>query len=352
MTHDFVAIHRAPLTEFAQAVLAASGVPPAAAHAVAESLVASNLRGVDSHGIQLLIWYTEQIRNGNIDLHTLGHIATENGACMIYDGDNGIGQVISGVCCDHAVRLATNAGIGLVTARNSTHFGACAWWARRISSAGYIGIVMCNASPLVAPWQGRQKMFGTNPICMAVPGPNTFLLDMATTTVALNRIFKAVLSGDESIPAGWAMDADGNPTTDPKVAVEGLPMPLGGYKGYGLAIMVEILCAVLSGGAMLTEVGGIHMQGKPMRANYLFLAIDVARFMPVDEFTARMQWLRETLTHASPAAGFEEVMIAGDPEWRTEEIRLRDGIPVARGIWDQLIALAGSLDVPLPPIEA
>jgi LDH2 family malate/lactate/ureidoglycolate dehydrogenase len=348
MSQNFVAIHRDPLTDFAQAMFQASGVPSASARLVAESLVASSLRGVDSHGIQLVIWYTEQIRNGNIDLHTAGHIVSESGACMIYDADNGIGQVISDICCDHAIRIAANSGMAVVTVRNSTHFGACAWWARKIASAGFIGIVMCNASPLVAPWQGREKMFGTNPICMAVPGPNTFLLDMATTTVALNKIFKAVLSGDKSIPAGWAMDSDGNPTTDPKIASDGLPMPLGGYKGYGLAVMVEILCAVLSGGAMLTEVGGIHMHGKPMRANYLFLAIDVARFMPLDEFTARMQWLRETLTTSQPASGFDEVMIAGDPEWRTEQARLRDGIPIARGIWDQLTALAASLNVPVP----
>jgi LDH2 family malate/lactate/ureidoglycolate dehydrogenase len=352
MSENFIAIHYAPLTDFARAMFEASGVPSSSARLVAESLVASSLRGVDSHGIQLVIWYTEQIRNGNVDLHTFGHIASENGACMIYDGDNGIGQVVSNVCCDHAIRIATDGGIGLVTVRNSTHFGACAWWARKIASAGYIGIVMCNASPLVAPWQGRERMFGTNPICMAVPGPNAFLLDMATTTVALNKIFKAVLSGDKSIPTGWAMDSDGNPTTDPKIASEGLPMPLGGYKGYGLAVMVEILCAVLSGGAMLTDVGGIHMHGKPMRANYLFLAIDVARFMPFDEFTARMQWLRETLTNSQPASGFEEVMIAGDPEWRTEEVRLRDGIPIARGIWDQLTALAGSLNVAVPTVES
>jgi LDH2 family malate/lactate/ureidoglycolate dehydrogenase len=352
MSENFIAIHRGPLTDFAQAVLAASSVPPAPATLVAESLVASNLRGVDSHGIQLLIWYTEQIRNGNIDLHARGHVASENGACMIYDGDNGIGQVVSDAGCDHAIRLASGSGIGFVTVRNSTHFGACAWWAQRIAAAGFIGVVMCNASPLVAPWQGRERMFGTNPICMAVPAPNTFLLDMATTTVALNRIYKALLSGDKSIPEGWAMDADGKPTTDPQTAADGLPMPLGGYKGYGLAVMVEILCAVLSGGAMLTEVGGIHMLGKPMRANHLFVAIDVARFMPLDEFTARMRWLRETLTNSQPASGFAEVMIAGDPEWRTEQARLRDGIPVARGIWDQLAALAGSLRVPVPAVEA
>jgi LDH2 family malate/lactate/ureidoglycolate dehydrogenase len=171
---------------------------------------------------------------------------------------------------------------------------------------------------------------------------------MATTTVALNKIYKAMLSGEKTIPAGWAMDADGHPTTDAETAVKGLPMPLGGYKGSGLAVMVEILCAVLSGGAMLTDVGGIHYTGKEMRASHMFLAIDAARFMPMDTFVARMQWLRDTLTRATPAAGFSEVMIAGEPEWRTETLRKRDGIPVANGIWTELAKLAASLSVAVP----
>jgi LDH2 family malate/lactate/ureidoglycolate dehydrogenase len=345
---NYIVIPHQPLTLFAAKLLEATGLPSDTSTLVAESLVASNLRGVDSHGVHLLLWYTEQLRIGNINLHARGHVASQNGACMIYDGENGIGALISGICCDHAIRIGKSAGIGIVTARNSTHFGACAWWAQKIADAGLIGIVMCNATPLVAPWQGREKMLGTNPICMAVPGPKTFLLDMATTTVALNRIYKSLLSGDASIPAGWAMDADGNPTTDPKIASEGLPMPLGGYKGSGLAVMVEILCAVLSGGAMLTQVGGIREQGRPMSVSHLFLAIDVAKFMPVDEFATRMNWVRETLTHAKPAAGFDEVMIAGDPEWRTEESRRRDGIPIAAGIWHELAALAGDLKVSLP----
>ena len=323
--------------------LEAAGVPAATAALIAESLVAANLRGVDSHGVQLLIWYTEQIRAGNVDTHRAGHIASENGACMVYDGDNGIGQLVSDTCCDHAIRLARRPGIGLVMARNSTHFGAAAWWAQKLAAAGLIGIVMCNATPLVAPWQGRDKMLGTNPICMAVPGPNTFLLDMATTTVALNRIYKALLSGDKSIPDGWAMDADGNPTTDPQTAIDGLPMPLGGYKGTGLAVMVEILCAVLSGGAMLTEVGGIRVKNIRMRASHLFLAIDVARFMPLDEFTARMQWLRETLKYSRPAAGFDgsadrrrSRMAHGRTCACATEFRWRSGI------WEQLTTLAAT----------
>lgn len=270
MASDFLLVREAPLIEFARDILQSTGVPRATATLVGESLVASNLRGVDSHGVQLLLWYTEQIRAGNVNIETAGRVASENGVCLVYDGLNGIGQLISDVSCDHAIRLARAGGIGMVTARNSTHFGAAAWWARKISRQGLIGIVMCNATALVAPWQGRERMLGTNPICMSVPGPDTFLLDMATTTVALNKIYKAMLSGEKSIPPGWAMDAEGNPTTDPQTAIDGLPMPLGGYKGSGLAVMVEILCAVLSGGAMLTDVGGIRIKSKAMRASHLF----------------------------------------------------------------------------------
>ena len=345
---DYFLIQHGSLTAFACAVLEAVKVPRDAAQLVAESLVSANLRGVDSHGVQLLIWYTQQIVDGNIDIGTVGEVVSENGSCLVYDGMNGLGQVISNACCDHAIRLAKEHGLGMVTARNSSHFGASAWWAQKIAAAGSIGIVTCNATPLVAAWQGRDKILGTNPICMAVPGPNTFLLDMATTTVALNRIHKAILSGETEIPAGWAMDAEGNPTQDPKVALEGLPMPLGGYKGSGLALMVEVLCAVLSGGAMMTGVGGLRVKDRPMRVSHFFLAIDPARFLPMDEFQSRMQTMRETVKGSRPAAGFDEVLIAGDPEWRSDEQRRRDGVPVARGIWQQLSLLAESLNVAVP----
>jgi LDH2 family malate/lactate/ureidoglycolate dehydrogenase len=346
--NDYFLIPHQSLAGFARAIMEAVEVPREAATLVADSLVSANLRGVDSHGVQLLIWYTQQIQDGNIDIRTAGEIASENGSCMVYDGMNGLGQVISDACCDHAIRLARANGLGMVTARNSSHFGASAWWAQKIAAAGLIGIVTCNATPLVAAWQGRDKILGTNPICMAVPGPDTFLLDMATTTVALNRIHKAILSGETEIPPGWAMDAEGNPTTNPKTALEGLPMPLGGYKGSGLALMVEVLCAVLSGGAMMTEVGGLRVKNRPMRVSHFFLAIDAARFLPISDFEARMQQMRDTVKGSRPAAGFDEVLIAGDPEWRSEEQRRRDGIPVSRGIWQQLTQLAESLNVAAP----
>ena len=336
------------LRAFAVELLLAAKVSRPKAELVAESLVASNLRGVDSHGLQLLPFYIEAIMIGNINIETDGRVLTESGSCLTYDGEFGIGQWISNICCGHVIRLAKEHGMAMAVVRDSNHFGAAAFWAQRMSAAGLIGIVTCNASPLVAPWQGKDQRFGTNPISMSVPGPDTWLLDMATTTVALGKILNAQFKGNATIPAGWAMDSEGVPTTDTQTALSGLLMPLGGYKGSGLAMMVEILCAVLSGGAMSTELGGIRVKGQPMRTSQFFLGIDVARIMPVDEFAGRMESLVKMVKSSRPAAGFDEVMVAGDPEWRYEEQRRRDGIPLSDGVWQNLTQAAEKLGVALP----
>jgi len=336
------------LTRFAYELMIAAHVPPRKADLVARSLVAANLRAVDSHGLQLLPYYLEQIQMGNIKVQAEGHVASESGGCLVYDGECGIGQWISGICCGHAIRLAREHGLALVVARESNHFGAAAFWAQQMSAAACIGIVMCNASALVAPWQGKEPRFGTNPIAMSVPGPNTWLLDMATTTVALGKILNAQNHGRATIPEGWAMDSDGVATTDTETALAGLLMPLGGYKGSGLAMLAEILCAVLSGGAMSTQLGGIRVQGQPMRTSQLFLAIDVARFMPLEDFERRMRELVAMVKSSKTARGFDEILVAGDPEWRAEERRRSEGIPLSDGVWKSLLEAARELGVAVP----
>jgi LDH2 family malate/lactate/ureidoglycolate dehydrogenase len=342
-------VSAAELTRFSESILLAAGVPPHKAAIAAASLVAANLRGVDSHGIQLLTFYIDQILAGELDPNTDGREISETGACLLFDGQNGLGQWIAETCCGHAVRIAQQHGVGLVIARESNHFGACAWWAEKMRDAGMIGIVMCNASPIVPPWQGREGRIGTNPICMAVPGP--WLLDMATTTVAAGRIFKAFINGQPEVPAGWAFNSAGIPTTNTREAYEGMLMPLGGYKGSGLAFLVEILCAVLSGGAMSNEVGGIRFRGRTVRVSQMFLAIDVARFMPLEEFTARMEKLVALIKATPPAPGYDEVLVAGDPEWRTAAERLRAGIPIAAGNWETLVKTAARVNVPAPALQ-
>jgi LDH2 family malate/lactate/ureidoglycolate dehydrogenase len=346
MSESEIRISAGELRGFAQRMLEAAGVGEAKARLAATSLVAANLRGVDSHGVQLLPFYMDELERGDMDPAAEGRILSENGPCLIYHGQNGIGQYIADVCAGHAIRLAKAHGLSLVLARESNHFGAAAYWAQKISGAGQIGVVMCDASPMVPPWQAKQPRLGTNPICMAVPGP--WLLDMATTTVAANRIFKAAMNREPAIPPGWAMDSEGIPTTDTDAAVKGLPMPLGGYKGSGLAMMVEILCAALSGGAMSTELGGIRVRGRNFRVNQAYLAVEIERFMPLGEFTARIERLVAMIKSAAPAAGYSEVLVAGDPEWRAEAERARSGIPIGCGTWEALVSVARKHGVAVP----
>src|ERR1019366_1005688 len=161
-----------------------------------------------------------------------------------------------------------------------------------------------------------------------------------TTTVAAGKVFKAFLNGQPEIPAGWAFDSEGIPTTDTQAAYKGMLMPLGGYKGSGLAMMVEILCSVLSGGAMCDQVGGIRIRGRRARTSQMYLAIDVARFLPVKEFPPRVTELVRIMKSTPAAPGFDEVLVAGDPEWRMEAERRVQGLPIAAGDWDLLLNAA------------
>ncbi len=349
MSEPAVRIFAPELIAFGEAVLKSLDVAEAKARLVATSLVAANLRGTDSPGIALLPAYVNQLEWGNVDRAADGHVASENGACMIYDCHNGIGQATAEICCGHAIRLAGGHGISMVSARHANHFGAAAFWAQKMSAAGQIGIVVCDATPMVPPWQGREPRVGTNPICMAVPGP--WLLDMATTTVAVNRIFNAAVNRQATIPHGWAMDRAGVPTIDTEAARTGMPMPLGGYKGSGLALLVEILCAVLSGGAMSSEIGGMRTPGLQSHYNHAFLAIDIQRFMPVAEFSARMEHLVALVKSAAPATGYDEVLVAGDPEWRSEADRTRNGIPLGAGTWEELTRTAQRRGVAMPDVR-
>lgn len=336
-----------PLKRFVRDLFERLGAPATAAALLGETLVAASARGVDSHGMQLIPFYVAQIEEGRVDPKATGRVVSENGAILVYDGQNGLGQVVAHTCTQHAARLASRFGLGLAVARESNHFGAAAWWAQEVARCGLIGVVMCNASPAVAPWQGREPRWGTNPICVALPG-GRWLLDMATTTVAMGKIYKAHLAGQDDIPAGWAMDASGAPTTSTAAALAGLLAPLGGYKGSGLAMMVEILCGVLSGGAMSTELGGLRIQGRPFRVSQFYLAIDPGRAIGRDAFEQRVERLVEHVKSAAAAAGYDEVLVAGDPEWRAEKERLRMGVPVAAGLWKTLEETARRLGVSLP----
>jgi len=347
-------VHSQPLRAFISTLLTRYEAVEEVAELVSDSIVAANLRGVDSHGVLLLLPYIEQLENGSIDRRAVGEVAAESGCCLTYDGQNAFGQVVANRCTAHALRLARQYGVAVVVARNSNHFGAAAYWGQRIAAGGCIGIVTTNASPGVPPWQGSEARLGTNPICMAVPGAESggWLFDMATTTVALGKIHNAIWKGETSIPLGWATDPGGNPTTDPQAAIAGFATPLGGYKGTGLAMMAEILSAVLSGGPIATDVGSLRAgENLPLRISHLFLAIDPERFLSLAEFLKRMHWFTESVKSSAPAPGYHEVLFANEPECRTEQLRLREGIPIPERLFEELARVAHRLHVPLPPVS-
>jgi LDH2 family malate/lactate/ureidoglycolate dehydrogenase len=174
---------------------------------------------------------------------------------------------------------------------------------------------------------------------------------MATTTVALGKIHNAAWRGESSIPLGWATDQSGNPTTDTQAAIDGFPTALGGYKGSGLAMMVEILSAVLSGGPIAMQVGTMRAgENLPLRVSHLFLAIDPERFISLAEFLKRMEWFTQCVKSSAPSPGYEEVLFANEPEYRTEQRRLHEGIPIPERLFEALAKAAQPLNVPLPPV--
>jgi len=340
------------LRDFCRQLLVALGALEGHARIVSDSLVAANLRGVDSHGIQMLATYIQQLRAGGINLPAAGRVVQEDGVCLRYDGENGLGQVVADRCTDHSIRIARALGVSVVVASHSNHFGAGSWWGEKIARAGLIGIVMSNACPAVAAWQGKTPVLGTNPLCVAVPGHGgrgRWLLDMATTTVALGKLTHEGYLNRPQIPREWGfLDAAGQPTTETVAAQRGSPTPTGGYKGTGLAMMIEILCSGLSGGAMATELPIYRTGGDPLGISHTFIAIDPARFLPPGEFETRMDRLAGLVKASEPAAGFNEVLIAGEPEWRREDVRGGTGIPVPVKLWEKLTGLAVELNVPVP----
>jgi LDH2 family malate/lactate/ureidoglycolate dehydrogenase len=349
-----VRIRDQTLRDFVAEILIGVGVPPGHARGVGDSLVAANLRGVDSHGVELLATYVGQLQAGGVDRLAFGTVAFETGSCLLYDGQNGLGQVVSERCVEHALRLVRVGGLALVVARNSHHFGAAAYWSEKLARAGCIGIVMSTAGPWVPPWPGKSPRIGTNPISMAVPGlpSGRWSLDMATTTVAKGKIAHAADLNMTEIPASWGfVDPEGHPTTDLRSAERGWSQPLGGYKGSGLGMMVEILCAGLSGGPMANEATSSRTGSEPLRISHMFLAIEPERFMKLGEFDARIGRLVSMMKSSDPIDGQSEILVAGEPEWRTEAQRRREGIPLPSRLWERLSAIARQLKVGPPKAE-
>jgi len=315
------------LTGFGATVLKTLDVPEQDAVLVSDSLVTADMWGHPSHGMLRLPWYVARLRSGAMKAVTDTAYVADHGAVAVLDGREGIGQVITQEACAGAVRRATQFGIAATAVRNSNHFGTAAYWTRQMADQGCAGILTTNGSPAMAPWGGReQKTVGANPWSIATPGPGgrPLVLDIANTGVARGKIYAAAERG-EQIPDHWAIDTDGQPTTDPLAAIKGLLAPMSGHKGYGISFMMDVLSGVLTGSSYGSGVVGPYVPDQRSGCGHLVIALDIAALMPTEEFDSRLGDLVATTKAVPRASGVEEIFVPGEIEANAERAALEAG---------------------------
>ncbi|MCA9857247.1 MAG: Ldh family oxidoreductase [Dehalococcoidia bacterium] len=347
---DAVVVQSAALREQIAAIFVARGVPEDHARTVAEILVAADLRGVDSHGAINVVRYVTDIDTGNYTIPQALEVVVDSPAIAVLDNGDGFGFVGAHRAMSMAIEKAREVGIGQVALRRGHHIGMAAYYPMMAAEQDMIGMCVTNSTPHMRPVGGLGAKVGTNPIAFAAPAgeERPFVLDMATTTVANGKIRVAHRLG-LPLPEGWAVTAeDGTPVLEaPEKAADwwtleplGGTLPLGGHKGYGLGVMVDILAGLLSGGGFSRELPTGHNQA-------WFMAIDIGRFRPIDEFKAHMDAMIRELHSTPPAPGSERVLVAGDPEAETYERRSREGIPLQRKLVEEIRAKAEELGAPI-----
>lgn len=320
----------------------------------ADVLVSADMRGVDSHGIiRLKSYYGSRIANGLIEAHAPLNVVNETPTTIALDACNGLGHPAGVKAMRLCIAKARQSGVALATVRNSNHYGIAGYYAMMALPEDMIGISFTNSGPYVAPTHGRKAMLGTNPIAVAVPAASSrpYVLDMATSIVPIGRV-SVYQKNEKPIPSGWGIDSQGHVTEDPnKVIVGGALMPLGGpellrgYKGYGLALMVDIFSGVLAGSGFGEQVLGSN--GKdPARIGHFFAAVRIDAFREVEAFKTDMDQLLGALRDSPKAEGEERIFIHGEKEFEKSELAEIEGVPLSDVTVRSLISAGNEDGVP------
>jgi LDH2 family malate/lactate/ureidoglycolate dehydrogenase len=293
----------------------------------AEVALYAQLRGSDSHGIIHLPLYVTGLVDQTIKSAPNMMMSGDLPATRVLDADRALGLVAGQHAIDTAIALARQFGLGAVSVRNSSHFGVAGYYADRAAEVGLIGLAFSNAAPAMAPTGSKQALLGTNPIAAAfpIPGENSLVMDMATTTVARSRIRHAKAQG-QSIPADWALDPEGKPTTDPDLAIKGTVQPIGGPKGFALGLMVEMFCSALSDGQPGMDVTYENFVKRPSGISQFFLVMNPAGFAGSDRFGARAKHLTAAVRAAKPIDESNPPRLAGARGHTVEQISRKEGI--------------------------
>jgi LDH2 family malate/lactate/ureidoglycolate dehydrogenase len=345
---EYLRYDESEVFRFARDVFQAVGVPTEHAATVAGNLTQGELHGMGSHGVsRLLPVYARRFQAGGFKRQPDVRVIQSNRSTALVDGDDGPGAVAGNYAMNLALDLAREHGSGWVGVRNSQHYGAAFIFARQALPLGMIGFATTAAVPQVAPYGGTRRALGTNPFCIAVPGGRRgdMILDIATSVVARGKVQLYALEG-KPIPLGWALDADGRPTTDSVAASAGSMLPLGGHKGYGLALIVEILSSMLTGAAFGDRIGQLFDNlDTPQNVGHFFGALDISGFIPIDAFKERMDTLVDYVKANPLAEGHDEILVPGELEARKAAEYRREGIPIAVDVATTFADLAADLDV-------
>ena len=318
------------LTDFAAQVYMSAGMPSEDARLIADTLVQADLWGNQSHGVLRLGWYLDRLRNGVMQPVTRPELLIDSGALALIDGHDGVGQVTTMRAVHEAVARARTHGVGVVGVRNSNHFGTCMYYTLAGAREGFVTLLTSNGGPAMAPWGGMKKIIGTNPWSVAAPAGRhpPLVMDMANTGVARGKIYLA-RNRHLPIPLGWAINAAGEPTTDPQEAIDGIILPMAEHKGYAIAVIVDLLSGVLTGSGFLSAVHSPYRTAEKSNCGHLMIAIRIEGFQPLAEFNARMETFIAELKGVPRAKGCDEIFYPGEMEARNDVRNRVQGLQLA-----------------------
>ena len=297
------------------------------AQIVAECMVFADMRGIDTHGVHFLTLVADRVKAGMIRIPTPLSVVSDEGATGLIDGGDGLGQVAACRAMEMSIKKARQFGVGTTLVRNANNVGSLAFYTLLAARNGMVGVIASNAAPAISPWGGTEPFFGTNPLSIAVPADSgdPVVLDMSSSVVARGKIRRAERM-KEAIPLGWATDEAGTPTTDPAAAMKGTLLPIGGPKGYGLAFMNDVLAGLLSGSHFGPAVKTFHQPQGPTGVGVFTLAIDVRRFMPLEQFQGLVQAYASAIRASKKAKGVERIFLPGEIEAEKEKKSRDEGI--------------------------
>jgi len=318
------------------------------AELVAESLVRANMRGIDTHGVNYLKLFSDRVWAHVMDIPTKIRLIKDADTTAVLDGGNGFGQVAGHRAMRTSIQKGHNFGIGLTLVRNTNNIGFLSFYTLMAAEEGMIGICACNAAPSMAPWGGVEPFLGTNPLSVAIPTDSEapVVLDMSASVVARGKIRRAQMLKKE-IPIAWALDEKGEPTTESDAALKGTLLPIGGPKGYGLALIIDVLTGMISGSKYGKNVDTFHQLRSPTGIGVLTMAIDIERFMPLYHFKELMRSYVESIKRTKKAKGVPQIYLPGEIEFEKERRSQAEGIEIDTVVAESLNEILTKMKSPL-----